>query len=101
MNIFFKKEFLQYTGRYTSQIAFRSSGKKILLSSFKERGARYALSMLSDEQKRKGVVAASLGNHSQVKFSSIHQAQFTFFSHLTGNELPFQTVEHSLYCCNA
>lgn len=35
--------------------------------SFKERGALYALSMLSDEQKRKGVVAASLGNHSQVK----------------------------------
>lgn len=47
MTVFYKKEFLQYTG------------------SFKERGARYALSMLNDEQKRKGVVAASLGNHSQ------------------------------------
>ncbi|KAG4065507.1 hypothetical protein HA402_013277 [Bradysia odoriphaga] len=47
MNVFFKKEFLQYTG------------------SFKERGALYALTMLSDEQKKKGVVAASLGNHSQ------------------------------------
>lgn len=34
--------------------------------SFKERGARYALSMLNDSQKTKGVVAASLGNHSQV-----------------------------------
>ncbi|KAK3090366.1 hypothetical protein FSP39_011247 [Pinctada imbricata] len=45
MNIFFKKEFLQITG------------------SFKERGARYALQMLSKEQKEKGVIAASAGNH--------------------------------------
>ncbi|KAJ6634254.1 L-threonine dehydratase catabolic TdcB [Pseudolycoriella hygida] len=47
ITLFFKKEFLQHTG------------------SFKERGARYALSMLSADQKQKGVVAASLGNHSQ------------------------------------
>ena len=31
--------------------------------SFKERGARNKLMLLSDEQKRKGVVAASAGNH--------------------------------------
>ncbi|XP_069128311.1 L-threonine ammonia-lyase-like isoform X2 [Argopecten irradians] len=45
VNLFFKKEFLQFTG------------------SFKERGARYTLMMLPQEQKEKGVVAASAGNH--------------------------------------
>ncbi|KAK6165469.1 hypothetical protein SNE40_022393 [Patella caerulea] len=45
MTIYFKKEFLQYTG------------------SFKERGARYTLLMLSQEKKRLGVIAASAGNH--------------------------------------
>ena len=43
--IYNKMEYLQETG------------------SFKERGARNALLLLSDEQKRKGVVAASAGNH--------------------------------------
>lgn len=33
--------------------------------SFKERGACYALMMLSDEHKRNGVISASLGNHAQ------------------------------------
>ena len=33
--------------------------------SFKERGARNALSQLSADQKRRGVIAASAGNHSQ------------------------------------
>uniref|UniRef100_A0A182M857 Serine racemase n=1 Tax=Anopheles culicifacies TaxID=139723 RepID=A0A182M857_9DIPT len=47
MDIYLKKEFLQFTG------------------SFKERGARYALLMLSDEQKKTGVISASLGNHAQ------------------------------------
>jgi len=47
MDIYLKKEFLQYTG------------------SFKERGARYALIMLSDEAKQRGVISASLGNHAQ------------------------------------
>ncbi|KAK9694331.1 Pyridoxal-phosphate dependent enzyme [Popillia japonica] len=47
MDIYLKKEFLQYTG------------------SFKERGARYALLMLSPEQKKVGVISASLGNHAQ------------------------------------
>lgn len=36
-----------------------------LIRSFKERGARYALLMLSEEQKRIGVISASLGNHAQ------------------------------------
>ena len=47
MNIFLKKEYMQYTG------------------SFKERGARYTLLMLDEAQKRKGVIAASAGNHAQ------------------------------------
>lgn len=33
--------------------------------SFKERGARYALLMLTPEQQQRGVIAASLGNHAQ------------------------------------
>ncbi len=43
--IFCKQEFLQRTG------------------SFKERGARNALAQLSPEQARRGVIAASAGNH--------------------------------------
>lgn len=43
--IFSKLEYLQRTG------------------SFKERGARNALLLLSDEQRRRGVIAASAGNH--------------------------------------
>ncbi|XP_076440664.1 L-threonine ammonia-lyase-like isoform X2 [Babylonia areolata] len=45
MDIYFKKEFLHFTG------------------SFKERGARYTLLQLTKEQQRKGVIAASAGNH--------------------------------------
>ncbi|XP_076637263.1 serine racemase isoform X3 [Colletes latitarsis] len=45
MELYLKKDFLQTTG------------------SFKERGARYALVQLSDEQKKIGVISASLGNH--------------------------------------
>ena len=45
IDIYFKKDYMQYTG------------------SFKERGARYTLLMLEDAQKRKGVIAASAGNH--------------------------------------
>lgn len=43
--VFCKQEFLQRTG------------------SFKERGARNALAQLSPENKRRGVIAASAGNH--------------------------------------
>ncbi|XP_022105448.1 uncharacterized protein LOC110987217 [Acanthaster planci] len=45
MELFFKKEFLLPTG------------------SFKERGARNTLLTLSEEQRLKGVIAASAGNH--------------------------------------
>ncbi|KAL8590468.1 hypothetical protein ACOMHN_011681 [Nucella lapillus] len=45
MDIYFKKEFLHYTG------------------SFKERGARYTLLQLTKDQQKKGVIAASAGNH--------------------------------------
>ncbi|KAL6735653.1 hypothetical protein Aduo_006071 [Ancylostoma duodenale] len=45
MELYFKKEYLQVTG------------------SFKERGARYAFTRLSKEEKERGVIAASAGNH--------------------------------------
>lgn len=45
MQIFCKLEYLQRTG------------------SFKERGARNALALLSPEQQKRGVIAASAGNH--------------------------------------
>ncbi|KAI6183648.1 Threonine ammonia-lyase [Aphelenchoides bicaudatus] len=45
VDLFFKKEFLQTTG------------------SFKERGARYAIMRLKPEEREKGVIAASAGNH--------------------------------------
>jgi len=47
MKIFCKLDNLQRTG------------------SFKERGARNALSQLSSAQKKRGVIAASAGNHAQ------------------------------------
>ncbi|XP_041969462.1 L-threonine ammonia-lyase-like [Aricia agestis] len=47
MEIYLKNDFLQHTG------------------SFKERGARNALLLLSPENKARGVISASLGNHSQ------------------------------------
>merc|ERR1712227_478939 len=47
LEMFFKKDYMQFTG------------------SFKERGARYTLLKLSDEQKKRGVIAASAGNHAQ------------------------------------
>nr|AWS20467.1 threonine dehydratase [Mayetiola destructor] len=47
MELYLKKDLLQYTG------------------SFKERGARYALLKLTAEEKKIGVISASLGNHAQ------------------------------------
>ncbi|XP_049877915.1 L-threonine ammonia-lyase-like [Pectinophora gossypiella] len=47
MDIYLKNDFLQHTG------------------SFKERGARNALLLLSPASKAQGVITASLGNHSQ------------------------------------
>lgn len=50
-------------------IVFPISNVNILdfttFDSFKERGACYALMMLSEENKRLGVISASLGNHAQ------------------------------------
>ena len=46
-NLYIKKENLQVTG------------------SFKVRGAYYKISQLSDEEKKKGVIACSAGNHAQ------------------------------------
>ena len=36
-----------------------------ITGSFKVRGAYYKISMLTDEQKKKGVIACSAGNHAQ------------------------------------
>uniref|UniRef100_A0A1B6KA81 L-serine deaminase n=1 Tax=Graphocephala atropunctata TaxID=36148 RepID=A0A1B6KA81_9HEMI len=47
MEIFLKQDFTQRSG------------------SFKERGACYALMMLPEAQQKKGVIAASAGNHAQ------------------------------------
>ena len=52
-NVYLKNEYEQKTG------------------SFKIRGAYYKIKSLTEEEKRKGVVAASAGNHSQgVAFAS-------------------------------
>lgn len=37
----------------------------MLSYSFKERGARYALLKLNEQEKTRGVISASLGNHAQ------------------------------------
>ncbi|CAA9994863.1 unnamed protein product [Nesidiocoris tenuis] len=42
---------------------FQSKNQSTKSASFKERGACYALRMLSEAQKSKGVTSASLGNH--------------------------------------
>ena len=68
IQIFFKKDYMQYTG------------------SFKERGARYTLMMLEPSQKKKGVIAASAGNHALAL--AYH-----------GGQLGILLAEHSLFCC--
>lgn len=66
VDIYLKNDFLQYTGRYFPANKFQVTNHlKIFNFSFKERGARYTLLMLSREQKEKGVITASLGNHAQ------------------------------------
>ena len=47
LDMYFKKDYMQFTG------------------SFKERGARYTLKRLPAEQAKRGVIAASAGNHAQ------------------------------------
>lgn len=60
--MYFKNEFQQYTGRLVLLIEIITI---TWILSFKERGARYALLALTDEEKEKGVIAASAGNHAQ------------------------------------
>ena len=69
------KEVLSNIARKTSLVHsnFLSKNNKIFLKSenlqltgsFKLRGAYYKISKLSDEQKKKGVIACSAGNHAQ------------------------------------
>ena len=47
LDMYFKKDYMQFTG------------------SFKERGARYTLKKLPADQAKRGVIAASAGNHAQ------------------------------------
>ena len=55
VNVYIKPENMQYTG------------------SFKLRGAYYKISQLSEEEKSRGVVACSAGNHAQgVAFGASH-----------------------------
>ena len=57
--VFFKPENMQYTGAY------------------KVRGAYYKISTLSEEEKKKGIVTASAGNHAQgVAFAGIKATVF-------------------------
>jgi len=56
----------QYSGRLSRLVGCKLYLKhehQQVTGSFKERGACYALHRLTDEQKRRGVVAASAGNH--------------------------------------
>ncbi len=51
-----------FSARTGAQIYLKSEHRQ-RTGSFKERGARNALLQLSDEQKKRGVIAASAGNH--------------------------------------
>ena len=68
IDIYLKKDYMQYTG------------------SFKERGARYTLLMLSEEQKKKGVIAASAGNHALAL--AFHGGQLSKFYFLFIEDVP-------------
>lgn len=64
MDIYLKKDYRQLTGRYGIEYYhLEFIVRNLFLSSFKERGARNALMLLTDEQKKKGVIAASAGNN--------------------------------------
>ena len=58
MDLWLKKDYLQVTG------------------SFKERGARYSIIKLSPEEKKKGVITTSAGNHAQVRRNSLIRPYF-------------------------
>eukprot|EP00960_Hanusia_phi_P049388 759529-Hanusia_phi.AAC.4 len=61
----FKLSFVHshFTDRLTRTDLYLKHEYKQFTGSFKERGARNALEKLTDEQKKKGVIAASAGNH--------------------------------------
>ncbi|HUT06330.1 MAG TPA: pyridoxal-phosphate dependent enzyme, partial [Nitrosopumilaceae archaeon] len=68
-----KKEIIRKTSLIYSPTFSRLSGSKVYLKSefqqktgaFKIRGAYYKIQTLTNEEKQKGVVAASAGNHGQ------------------------------------
>lgn len=47
-----------------------------ITGSFKVRGAYYKISQLSDEEKAKGVIACSAGNHAQGSCAGRHQKRY-------------------------
>lgn len=59
MEAYLKKDYRQMTGRYPYCCLYII----LIYHSFKERGARNALMLLSKEEKKRGVIAASAGNH--------------------------------------
>ena len=70
-NIYLKPENLQLTG------------------SFKIRGSYYKISQLSDEEKAKGVIACSAGNHAQgVALGATKNGLKSIIAHLGGENFP-------------
>lgn len=66
MELYLKHDHMQYTGRFVPfwYLIYINNDKRFDIS-FKERGASYAISQLSECQKKIGVIAASAGNHAQ------------------------------------
>ena len=70
---FIREPILHKTGLIESQFFSREYGNRVFLKpenfqvtgSFKIRGAYYKISKLSEEEKSRGVIAASAGNHAQ------------------------------------
>jgi len=61
-----KHTLFQYSGRLSRSVnckLYLKHEHQQVTGSFKERGACYALHQLTDEQKQRGVIAASAGNH--------------------------------------
>ena len=76
------RKYVQKTPFEKSEMISKMTGAEVWLKmenqqhtgSFKFRGASYKISMLSDENKKKGVVAYSSGNHAQaVAYASLQQ----------------------------
>lgn len=71
--------------------------------SFKERGARYALLMLNEEQKELGVISASLGNHAQVRIYYLNLKNYPIYNNIviSGSQLPRTTIGNQMYGSHA